>query len=267
MSYKTILVYADPTPGSRSRLEAAASIALQFEGTILGVAAAMLRPFTDPYGNPVISAMIAPEMEDRERRVAAELAEAEAAFAAWAAAANATGEWRAEPTFAVDLIIAGPTPADDTSDFRPADIGALLLRSGRPVLSVSPQAAWRGGERILIGWKDTRETRRAVADALPLLQAAGAVTLLEIVEPGSRSDNSLEAAAAYLGRHGVTVEGRSEPQRDGSVEAQLFRAAADGDVDLIVAGGYGHSRLGEWVFGGVTRAMVQDSPVPVLLAH
>jgi nucleotide-binding universal stress UspA family protein len=100
-----------------------------------------------------------------------------------------------------------------------------------------------------------------------LLQLAEQVSVLEIIEPEARSDGSGNAATAFLARHGVRVSARSEPQRETSVEEQLFRNVSAENADLIVAGGYGHSRLGEWIFGGVTRALIDDGPVPVLLSH
>lgn len=267
MSYKTILVYADPTSGAKRRLEAAASVAMQFDATLIGVAAALLRPLTDPYGQPLISTTIGSELKDKEHRIQTELRAAESTFRTWAAAAGVACEWRDEPEFTVDLIVASPSADDDTSDFRPVDLGALLLRSGRPVLAIPAKAEWTGASRVVVAWKDTREARRALADALPLLQGAENVAIVEILEPQSRSDGSLAAAGAFLSRHGISVEPRSETQRETSVEEQLFRYVEADDTDLIVAGGYGHSRLGEWVFGGVTNALIRQSPVPVFLSH
>jgi nucleotide-binding universal stress UspA family protein len=267
MAYKTLLVYVDPGPGAQKRLEAAASIAAHFEATIIGVAAAMLRPFTDPYGYPVVSSVIGSELRDKQHRIVAELEACEAVFRRWAGAAGVPWEWREDAQFAVDLIVVGAQQSDDASDFRPIDIGALLLRSGRPALCLRPQTSWTGATRVVVAWKDTREARRAIADALPLLRVAEQVAVVEIVEPGTRSDESVKAAGAFLARHGVRVVTQSEPQRETSIEEQLFRHVNGGAGDLIVAGGYGHSRLGEWVFGGVTNALINDSPVPVLLSH
>jgi nucleotide-binding universal stress UspA family protein len=267
MAYKTLLVYVDPAHGAAQRLEAAASIAMYFDATIIGVAAAMLRPLTDPYGYPIVSSVIGSELRDKQHRIAAELEACEAVFRQWAAAAGVPSEWREDAQFVVDLIVAGAQNLDDTSDFRPTDIGALLLRSGRPALSIGPQTSWTGATRVIVAWKDTREARRAMADALPLLKVAEQVAVVEIVEPGMRSDDSAKAAGAFLARHGVRVATRSESQRETSVEEQLFRHVSNDGADLIVAGGYGHSRLGEWVFGGVTNALINDSPVPVLLSH
>jgi nucleotide-binding universal stress UspA family protein len=240
---------------------------MQFDATIIGVAAALVRPLTDPYGNPLISSTIGPELKARSQRIAAELKACETVFRTWAAAAQVRSEWRDDPQFVVDLIVTSPQRDDDASDFRPIDIGALLLRSGRPVLCVPPQAAWTGANRVVVAWKNTREARRVLSDALPLLQTAEQVLVIEIVEPETQSDGSTAAAAAFLERHGVRVTARSEAQRDTAVSDQLFRHAETEAADLLVAGGYGHSRLGEWVFGGVTRALIDESPIPVVLSH
>src|SRR6516162_4710899 len=107
-------------------------------------------------------------------------------------------------------------------------------------------------------WKDTRECRRAVRDALPFLQQAKEVLLVEVGEDESRSQakKNLADVAAYLVRHRVIVAAEVWRRPRGPAAAELLHVVKEEKADLIVAGGYGHSRLGEWIFGGVTRELL-----------
>src|SRR5262249_41476521 len=121
----------------------------------------------------------------------------------------------------------------------------------------------------VVAWKDTRESRRAVRDALPFLQEAKEVVLVEVGEHESQSQakKNLADVAAYLVRHQVVVAAEVWRRPPGLVAAELLRVVQEEKEDLIVAGGYGHSRLGEWIFGGVTRELLAASPVCCLLSH
>jgi nucleotide-binding universal stress UspA family protein len=122
-------------------------------------------------------------------------------------------------------------------------------------------------KRVAIAWKDVREARRAVRDALPLLQKAESVMIVEISEGGDGSLQRLKDVAGYLNRHGIEIVAeRVRPLEIGAADA-LLRLAHDENINLIVAGAYGHSRLGEWVFGGVTRGLLDESQVCCLFSH
>jgi nucleotide-binding universal stress UspA family protein len=124
------------------------------------------------------------------------------------------------------------------------------------------------GERVLIAWKDTREAARALRDALPLLRDARHVSLVEVgpVRTDAAGDGSLEAASAWLDSHSIPFAAHREIGL-AEVGEQLLSRASDLGVDLIVCGGYGHSRLREWVLGGVTRHLLGHMTVPTLLSH
>jgi nucleotide-binding universal stress UspA family protein len=109
---------------------------------------------------------------------------------------------------------------------------------------------------VVVAWKDTREFRRAVRDALPLLQQAKEVLLVAIGEHEShvQGKKTLADVGAYLVRHRVIVAEEMWRQPRSPVVAELFQIVEEEKADLIVAGGYGHSRLGEWIFGGVRAA-------------
>jgi nucleotide-binding universal stress UspA family protein len=121
---------------------------------------------------------------------------------------------------------------------------------------------------VLVAWKDTREARRAALDSLPLIKQAEEVTLVQIVERGDHKPSiqaSLSDVAAWLARHGVETV-TTMPVASGKPD-QLGSVASDIGADLIVAGAYGHSRLREWVWGGVTRDLLTRTKLCSLLSH
>jgi nucleotide-binding universal stress UspA family protein len=170
---------------------------------------------------------------------------------------------------ATDLIIAGQTDPDwDLSpllDFPEQ----LALESGRPVLVIPYVGRYpRVGRNVVIAWKPGRESARAVFDALPLLQCAENVHILEIKarddERGIAPDTSIAAA---LARHGVKPTIRTLVAPDISVGDELLSRLSDLDADLLVMGAYGHSRMRELIFGGATRHIARHMTVPTLLSH
>jgi nucleotide-binding universal stress UspA family protein len=124
-------------------------------------------------------------------------------------------------------------------------------------------------EHVVIGWKDTREARRAVQDALGFLREAIRVTVVETCQSGEEAaaQEHIDDVARYLTRHRIGGGPRVIIHQEGSGAAQLIRLAQDEGADLIVTGAYGHSRLGEWVFGGMTRDLLASSPVCCLMSH
>ena len=115
----------------------------------------------------------------------------------------------------------------------------------------------------------TRECRRAVRDAIPFLQQAKEVLLIELGEEEAKSQDkkALADVANYLIRHKVVVAEQICRRSRGPVETELFQFVKEEKADLIVAGGYGHSRLGEWTFGGVTHELLAASSVCCMLSH
>lgn len=186
-----------------------------------------------------------------------------------------------------DLLVVGQQPPSGAGGLGVAAAARLLVGAGAPVLVV-PHIGWPARadgaalRRVLLAWSDTRECARAWRDALPLLARADAVELLALVdgdeaERGARA--GLEALVRQLGRHGVAASasvsrlaagggiGRPGWVPDASVAEALLSHAADTQAELIVMGGYGHSRAWQFVLGGVTRTMLQSMTVPVLFSH
>jgi nucleotide-binding universal stress UspA family protein len=218
------------------------------------------------------------ETIDNERnKMTALLAEMEEKFRASAKHVDRV-EWRGTLDYprdlvprearAADLVIIGRerVPGDPYFSLNP---GVTVLRTGRPVLVVPDQIDSLTLRRVVVAWKDTREARRAVRDALPFLRNAAEVIIVEVCEEGTeaQSQKQIDDVATYLARHKVVVGAKIFLRAEQSIANELLRVTNDEKADLIVAGGYGHSRLGEWMFGGVTRDLLANSPVCCLFSH
>src|SRR5258706_410475 len=148
--------------------------------------------------------------------------------------------------------------------------GVLALTSGRPALVPPPRSTASRVRRILVGWNAGREAVRAVADALPLLVRAAAVEVLVIDPERHRADHGQEPGAdiaRYLARHGARVEVRRLSSKGEDLGRLLLAQAAAFGADLLVMGAYGHSHLNEWIFGGVTRRVLREAGLPVLMSR
>jgi nucleotide-binding universal stress UspA family protein len=199
-----------------------------------------------------------------------EVAEANARFRAVLAEKAATVEWRsqiaysptaeyiAEQMRAADLLITGSEPegfAQDAPDgVRVAD---LVMQAGRPVLVVGPDTDRLDLENVVIGWKDSREGRRAVEDALPLLRLAENVRIVEITpeEQLPEARIRLEDVTYWLKRHDIPASTQAIASTGGDAE-RLGAISRGQGAGLLVAGAYGHHRLREWALGGVTRDLL-----------
>jgi nucleotide-binding universal stress UspA family protein len=257
MSFAVMMVHVD-LEGFDARVRLAANLARRFSSTLIGVSAALVE----------------------EDRVAIKtlLDRREEAFRCFARDAGLKLDWRsandlpddfvAREARAADLLIIGRASAPGGVT-RAVDPGRAVLRAGRPALIVPPDVEVLRAERVVVAWKDSREARRAVVDALPLLHEAKQVSVVEIqgIDGDARAQRRVDDVAQYLMRHGIAAGSRVLTQ-DGrkSADALIDVAQKDG-ADLIVAGAYGQSRLGEWVFGGVTRDLLSACPVCCLLAH
>jgi len=148
-------------------------------------------------------------------------------------------------------------------------IEGALFQSGRPVIVVPYiQKAGLTLERVLVGWDGSRTAARAIGDAMPLLGRAKAVDIVIVATERARSDEITGAQIArHLARHGLNVDVKRIMASDTDVTNTLLSYAADSSTDFIVMGGYGHSRLREWILGGATRGILESMTVPVLMSH
>lgn len=148
-------------------------------------------------------------------------------------------------------------------------IEAALFDSGRPVLVV-PYIQTEGIklDRVLLCWDGSRNAARAFGDAMPLLERSRSIELITIAnKDDSRDEISGADMAHHLARHRLRVELKRIVSPDGDIGATILSHAADMSADLIVMGGYGHSRLREFVLGGATRTMLASMTVPTLMSH
>jgi nucleotide-binding universal stress UspA family protein len=183
--------------------------------------------------------------------------------------AGPTSHYLAAEARAADLLVANSEAGDRKgSTSSEIDVSDLVMRGGRPILLAPPGVRGLKLTRTLVCWKDSRESRRAVADALPILKASRAVDVVELV-----SEQEIEAARArladvgdWLYRHGVEANCLATPLT-GVESAHLAAIAEDLGADLIVAGAFGHSRLREWAFGGVTQDLLVRSERCAFVSH
>ena len=268
MSFSTLMVHVDVEHDSERRIELAISLADRFQATLIGVAGCALWPAF--MGGDV---GLAESGQYDLQKVAARFDERGKTFRGqgrslkqieWRSALEPPGGLLLREARAADLLIIGRRRSEND-----ADPGVIVLRAGRPVLLVPDTIAALPLRRVVVAWKDTRECRRAVRDALPFLQQAKEVLLVEVGEDESRSQakKNLADVAAYLVRHRVIVAAEVWRRPRGPAAAELLHVVKEEKADLIVAGGYGHSRLGEWIFGGVTRELLAASPVCCMLSH
>ena len=188
-------------------------------------------------------------------------------------------EWRSLPylssevgvhAYYADLVvIARPESAGETAA-PPGLAESLVLSSGRPIIVFPPRGTVSEVRRILVAWSATRESIRAVADALPLLARAKAVEVLVVDHERNRAGHGQEPGAdiaRHLARHGAQVEVRRLSSGGKEVGRLLLSEAAAFRADLLVMGAYGHSHLREWMFGGVTRTVLYEADFPVLMSR
>jgi nucleotide-binding universal stress UspA family protein len=159
-----------------------------------------------------------------------------------------------------------PSIAAPDDEFWTSVRDAALFQSGRPVLVIPEEAPSQFGETVIVAWKDSVESVRAVAAAEPFFAKAKRIVLLSVAE-SDKDDASLASMADYLTLVGLKVEASRIALKFDTVGEALLQEAAKAPGTLLVMGAYGHWRWREWVFGGVTHELLRDTTVPVLMAH
>jgi nucleotide-binding universal stress UspA family protein len=275
MTLKNILVHVDDSEKCEIRLELAVNLAQQHDAHLSGIYAA--QPIYVP---PYLTAEVGPAIFDAQRKGMAEAAEeAEARFRTITEAAGVSAEWRygeGMPADIVgmhgryaDLVIVGQAMPESNGA---ADLpDTLVLETGRPILVVPYAGRYpKIGGRVMVAWNAGREAARAVNDAMPILERADNVTVLAInPEGGIGGHGDVPGAdiSLHLARHGVKAEAAHVFADDVDVGNMLLSRAADASADMIVMGGYGHSRFREAVLGGASRLILRHMTVPVLMSH
>jgi nucleotide-binding universal stress UspA family protein len=282
--YKTIIVHVDGGAGQDGRLRAAAQLAREYDAHLVGCAATGTSWFdyavmSGSAGAP--APLPGSDFEGLREQVRERLAVFEREAARLGVASFETRALDDDAGYALmlesryaDLVVLS---RDGTVD---AESGMLrrgphlpefvALNSARPVLVVPPDYldAAIGGKAV-VGWDGGAQAVRAIGAALPLLSRATGVQLALINperRPGLHGEQPGAAMVRYLARHGVQADVVCERTTATDGEALLKLALAAG-AGLLVTGAYGHSRLREWVLGGVTRELLERTSVPLLIAH
>jgi nucleotide-binding universal stress UspA family protein len=275
MTYASVLVHVQTGPDGAATLHCARAIADEFEATLIGIGAQAVPPppFSDPLGTLAgdwVSAM-RDTVEDNLKQAQRAFRAASANLskpAIWECGMQLPGPAVARAARGADLVVIGLPQKERDDPFTTVRPGDLALEAGRPVLVAPHGCPPLDAKHILVAWKDTRESRRAMADAIPLLQRAEDVLVVEVCGHDEERDAKIRTGdvAAALVRHGVNAKAKVVMHDPAGAHEILHQASLIG-ADLIVAGAYGHSRLGEWMFGGVTRDLLAYTDRYLLLSH
>ena len=275
MSYQTIMVHLHIGRSNTALLHIARGLAERFQAEVLGIMVG--QPTQTIYGQGY--ALM--DFFNREQaQIEKEIIEAEAAFRSAFEGFSKATEWRStvtkgsmseylvSQTCAADIIVTGVSPTDFYEGPNAVNAGEIIMQAGRPVIVVPSAIKSLKLENILVAWKDTREARRAIADALPLLKLATQVTVVEICDKDDveMAERRLAEVIAWLVRHAIAAKPTVSVSVD-SDATQHISIAIQHNADLVVAGAYGHSCLRQWVLGGVTNDLLQHTDLCSFLSH
>lgn len=267
-----VLVHVEPGEASRDRVQVAAALARSMGGRLIGLGAEMAQPLVaSPYGGVNTAEWVVA----MNKQIDDDLIAAQAAFKLDSAGVDS--EWRAMREMparalaaaarACDVVVVSAHP--QTNYYRAADPAEVVMRSGRPVLVTPAKASPLDGRAVVLAWKDTREARRALQDGLPFMQRAEQVVVVAVCaqDEAGAVQRQVDDVIAYLSRRGVRATAKVSIAPDAGVVGELNATAQAIGADLIIAGAYGQSRLREWVFGGVTRTLMDEPTCHLLLSH
>jgi nucleotide-binding universal stress UspA family protein len=275
MTYSSVMVHLDLDESNDARLHVAGDLAEKFDAKLIGIACCQPQPSV--YADGVLAQGLVRQLEAEANE---KLQKLEQRFRTacqnrvegieWRRAYGMPADYVAHEARSADIVVTGANRMGGLSDpLWRLDPSELVMKLGRPMMVVPPEVDRLKLASVVVGWKDTREARRAVVDALPLLQKAKEVTVVEMIaNDGDRTEAGRRVAdvAAWLGRHQVDAS-HMVPNHRGDAVEQLIRRASDIEADMIVAGAYGHTRMREWVFGGVTRDLITQSRHCSVLSH
>jgi nucleotide-binding universal stress UspA family protein len=271
MTFKTLLVHVEPDWGSTEALDAAVHLSSRLGAHLVGVGG---EAFELPDA-PFIEGGLVQELRDQiDFDLAAARTRFNAATARLAAGATfVSGMERPNTLMAqhargADLIVGRRTPSG-SSAVNLCHAGDLVMETSLPVLLTPAAAGPLIADRVLVAWKDQRECRRAVADALPFLIGAKQVVLVSICAKENVPEQkvALREVVQRLDRLGVHAEVEVQAGKGGSALRSIEAMANQMAADLLVAGAYSHSPMREWLFGGVTQDLLDDCDRHVLLSR
>jgi nucleotide-binding universal stress UspA family protein len=264
MTYSTVMVHLELEHSNDARLQIAGDLAERFDAKLIGVAAA------DPQPTYYADGTFAQRLVERERsQIEERMVETEVRFRSAMQHRTCDIEWRSamarprdyvpQQARAADLVITGVNREVLLDPLRRLDPSDLVMQAGRPIFVVPPEAEYLKLKNALVAWKDTREARRAVADALPLLRKADEVNVVEVIEDDSDRSAArarVDDVAAWLNRHHISAFGMVLHAVE---ETEKIDKIWQCGPDFVVAGAYGHTRMREWVFGGFTQSLLTRS--------
>lgn len=269
---KSVLLHIQDDEGFEARLQTALDIVRASQGHLTCLYATPINAYIafDNFGgvfvmNDVLEQLEAHKIELKERVEARLRSEG----VSWSYA-----EASADPAQAVvshstlcDVIVMSHPPRDKPQGIAHAVVGDVIMAAGIPVLLVPETAkGFNVTGTAAIAWNGSYEAAHALRAALPMLALAANVCIVSVAE-GKDHEFPPVAASEYLSRHGISSELHEKNAGTNSVEQALIGAAKQLEAEYLVMGAYGHSRAREYLFGGVTRNMLKDSPIPLLLAH
>ncbi|MES2502751.1 MAG: universal stress protein [Pseudomonadota bacterium] len=275
MTYKSLLVHLHLGHSNIAVLNVARSLAEHYKAEVIGIMVGQQTQMIYGKGYAALD-FFDREDEHLENRIS----EAEGLFKDAFEGFSRKIEWRStitrEPIAnyiaaqarCADLIITGVSPSDFYEGPTGVTAGEIVMQAGRPVLAVPVDTEKLILDTILVGWKDTREARRAVADALPLLRLARKVNVIEMAEEADvlKAENRLHDVTNWLRCHDIAADYSVSPSvKDDAT--QFISIAKQHNTNLVIAGAYGHSRLREWALGGVTNELLQRAQFCCLLSH
>ena len=274
MTFPTLMVHLELGRANAALLQVTLDFARRFDSGVIGIAGCppLQMYYAEGYAGDVIV--------EAQKAIDDQIKAAEAEFRSALSPKVANLGWRSSTGFgpvldfiahearAADLVLTGVARGDSFDASRAVNTGSLVLQVGRPVVIVPVKPRELRLQQVLVCWNDTRESRRAVADALPVLRRAERITLGTVADEADLAVARARLAdvARWLATHGVTAEQVAAPSNGDDANA-LWALGQDVGADITVAGAYGHSRLREWVLGGVTKTLLLTKDRYAFVSH
>jgi nucleotide-binding universal stress UspA family protein len=268
---KTILVPIEADEGQESRLQAAFDIARACSGQVVCVQVTPYAAYavgdTGMGAFPMASLIEAVEAQRTRQRTEIEARlHAEGVAWAWSSHDGDLVETLTTLSRLADVVVMNSGPFNAAGRLKLSLTGDVAIAAPTPVLAVPPAVrSFAVAGPVVVAWDGSQEAALALRAAMPLLRLASSVNLLTVDEKDP--DLCGRDAAAYLARHGIAAEVIERSDRGASVEAVIRTVIVETSATWMVQGAYGHSRLRQTIFGGVTRGLLSDAPVPMLIAH
>jgi len=274
MSYKTILVHVDQSRHAAGRIKLAAEIAIAEDAHLVGVAVTGISRFIYPDGMVFVTSVVdtlrlraerdLDQFEEIVKRMGVN------SYERRVSEDDAAGALALQARYS-DLVVVSQTDLNERDGSEISNLPEyVMLNASRPVLTVPYAGKFENiGRNVLVAWDGTREATHAVTNALPVLKRANNVTIVlfnAAAQFGVHGEQPGADIALYLARHGVKIN-VIEEKTELDIGNALLSLAADQGADLLVMGGYGHSRFREMLLGGVTSTILNTMTIPVLMSH